>query len=174
MRDPSLRSGRQKGVFLESLIIIIGLLSLLFASSLHAGQPSDLPDDLALTTFDGKVLDSAALKSRPLVLMFGSGWCPECRREAPEMQKAYLEYRDKGVLFLCVMGMTNDEEIRDFMETYKLTFPVAKDNGFAEALGVQAIPQTFFYAKGGKFVKKIVGPASHGELVTIIEKIIGK
>ncbi len=155
-------------------IIIIGLLSLLFVSSLHAGQPSDLPDDLVLTTIDGKVLDSVALKSRPLVLIVGATWCPECRREAPEAQQTYREYEARGVMFLWVFGGSKDDDIRDFLADYKITFPVARDNGIAERLGVRVIPQTLFYAKGGKFVKKIIGPATHGELVTNIDKIIGK
>jgi cytochrome c biogenesis protein CcmG/thiol:disulfide interchange protein DsbE len=154
-------------------IIIIGLLLLLFGSSLHAG-PSDLPDDLALTKLDGKVLDAVALKARPLVLIVGATWCPECRREAAEAQKTYLEYEAKGVIFLWVFGASQDDDIRDFLAAYKITFPAALDNGIAERLGVRVIPQTLFYAKGGKFVKKIIGPASHGELVTNIDKIIGK
>ena len=154
--------------------IIIGLLSLLFVSSLHAVQPSELPDDLVLTTLDGKVLDSASLRSRPLVLIIGSTWCPECRREAPEIQQAYLEYEARGVMFLCVFGAGRDDDIRDFLATYKITFPAARDNGLAERLGVRVIPQTLFYAKGGKFLKKIIGPVTRGELVTNIDKIIGK
>ena len=156
------------------VIIVIGLLCLLFVSSLHAGQPSDLPDDLVFTTIDGKIFDSAALKARPLVLIIGATWCPECRREAPEVQKAYLEYEARGVMFLCVFGGSKDDDITDFLATYKITFPVVRDNGIAERLGVRVIPQTLFYAKGGKFVKKIIGPASHGELVTNIDRIIGK
>ncbi len=156
------------------IIIITGLLSLLFVSFLHAGQSSDLPDDLALTTLDGKVLDPAALRSRPLVLIVGATWCPECRREAAEAQKTYLEYKDRGVMFLWVFGASQDDDVRDFLAAYKITFPAAMDNGIAERLGVRVIPQTLFYAKGGKFVKKIIGPASHGEFVSIIDKMIGK
>jgi cytochrome c biogenesis protein CcmG/thiol:disulfide interchange protein DsbE len=155
-------------------IIITGLLLLLCVSSVHAGQPSDLPDDLALTTLDGKALDPVALRSRPLVLIVGATWCPECRREAAEAQKTYLEYEARGVMFLWVFGASRDADIRDFLAAYKITFPAALDNGIAERLGVRVIPQTLFYAKGGKFVKKIIGPASHGELVSNIDKIIGK
>ncbi len=156
----------------QSFFICVFVLSLGFAA--HAGQNRDFPDNYALTTLSGKSLDSAALKSRPLVLIIGAAWCPECRREAPEVQKAYLEYKDRGVMFLWVFGGSKDDDIWEFLMDYKITGTAARDNGLAEMLGVRAIPQTLFFARGGKFVKRIVGPASHEELVTTIEKIIVK
>jgi thiol-disulfide isomerase/thioredoxin len=106
--------------------------------------------------------------------VIGACWCPECRQEAPEVQKAYLEYKDKGVAFLYVLAVSKDEEIREFVETYKITYPVAKDNGVVGILGVRAIPQTFFFSKGGKFEKRIMGVATHKELTRNIEKIMAK
>ena len=140
----------------------------------HAGRTKDFPDNLTFTTFEGKTVDSVALKSSPLVLIISASWCPECKRQAPELQKAYLAYKDKGVQFLCVLGGSKDDEAAEFMETHKVTFPLAKDNGIAEMLGVRAIPQTFFFSRGGKFEKRIMGPATYRELISNIEKIIGK
>lgn len=144
------------------------------ALSVHAGQAKDFPDNLTFTTLEGKTLDSATLKGAPLVLVIGACWCPECRQEAPEVQKAYLEYKDKGAAFLYVLAVSTDEESKDFVETYKITYPVAKDNGIVDALGVRAIPQTFFFSKGGKLEKRIIGCATHKELTSNIGKIIAK
>jgi len=144
---------------------------LLTSSFVFAGQSKDLPDNLTFTTMDGKTITSTALKASPLVLMIGAAWCSECRREAPEVQRAYLLYRDKGVGFLCVLGNSTDPDIRDFMDSYGVTYPVARDNGIADALGVRVIPQTFFFFKGGVFSKKIMGAATYKELVSNIEKI---
>ena len=158
---------------MKRLLFISGCIVLLVVSA-HAGQAKDFPDNLTFTTVDGKTLDSAALKGAPLVLVIGACWCPECRQEAPEVQKAYLEYKDKGVAFLFVLAASKDEEIRDFVKTHKITYPVAKDNGLVDALGVRTIPQTFFYSEGGKFSKRIFGCATHRELTSNIEKIMAK
>jgi len=158
---------------MRRLFFICGCIVSL-ALSAHAGQAKDFPDNLTFTTMDGKTVDSAALKAAPLVLFVSAPWCPECRREAPEIQKAYLEYKDKGVQFLCVLGGSKDDEAREFMETYKVTFAVAKDNGIVEILGVRVIPQTFFFSKGGKFEKRIMGVATHKELTSNIEKIMAR
>lgn len=152
----------------------IWVFAFLLAISAHAGQSRDFPDNLTFTTMDGKTVASAALRGAPLVLVIGACWCPECRQEAPEVQRAYLEYEAKGVAFLYVLAVSKDEEIRDFVETYKITYPVAKDNGIVELLGVRAIPQTFFFSKGGKFEKRIMGAATLKELTSNIEKIMAK
>ncbi len=145
---------------------------LLTASFLDAGQSKDLPDNLTFTTTDNKTIASAELKASPLVLMVGAAWCPECRQKASEVQKAYLLYKDRGVRFLCVLGKSSDEDLAEFRETCKITYPVVKDNGLAEALGVRVIPQTFFYAKGGVFSKRIMGVATQKELLSNIETIL--
>ncbi len=62
-----------------------------------------------------------------------------CKAEAPELQKAYLSYKDKGVLFIGVFTMSGDADIRKFAATYRLTFPVGKDNRLSRALGVMGI-----------------------------------
>jgi thiol-disulfide isomerase/thioredoxin len=155
-------------------LFFICVFAFSLALSVHAGQSKDFPDNLTFATLEGKTFDSATLKAAPLVLVIGACWCPECRQEAPEVQKAYLEYKDKGVAFLYVLAVSKDEEINDFVETYKITYPVAKDNGIVDALGVRAIPQTFFFSKGGKFEKRITGCATHKELTKNIEKMIAK
>jgi peroxiredoxin len=155
-------------------VFFIFLLIVSLIGSAYAGRSKDFPDSLTFTTLDGKAVDSAALKSAPLVLIISAAWCPECKRQAPEVQKAYLEYKDKGVRFLCVLGGSRDAEIKEFQEIHKVTFPLAKDNGIIEFLEVRAIPQTFFFSKGGTFEKRIMGPATYRELTSNIEKIIVK
>ena len=142
--------------------------------ALRSASATELPQNITLMTQDGGSVNTTALRDSPLVLMIGSAWCPECRKEAPEFQKAYLAYKDKGVQFLMILCMSKDDDIRDFILTYKITHLIAKDNGLADALGVRPIPQTFFFSKGGKLKKKIFGAAGYRELSANIEKLIAE
>ena len=142
--------------------------------ALRSASATELPQNITLMTQDGGSVNTTALRHSPLVLMIGSAWCPECRKDAPEFQKAYIAYKDKGVQFLMVLGMTSDDDFRDFIATYKITHLIAKDNGLAEALGVRPIPQTFFFSKGGKLQKRIFGEASYRELSKYIDKLIAE
>jgi peroxiredoxin len=153
-------------------VICLSVVTLAFFWS--DAPPKDLPGDFTFAAIDGTTIDARSLKGAPVVMVVGASWCPECRKEAREFEKAYRAYKDKGVVFIGVLGNSSDDQIKDFVQTYKLTFPVGKDNGIADAFGVRLIPQTFFFSRDGKFIKKIVGDASYKEISLQIEKILVK
>lgn len=68
--------------------------------------------------------------------------------------------------------MSNDEDIKKFAETYKITFPVGKDKELAKKFGVMGLPTTVFIAKNGRIVKRHVGIITNEELKSDIEGIL--
>lgn len=58
------------------------------------------------------------------------------------------------------------------METYKITFPVGRENGIAEKLGVRGIPVTVFLDRNGKIAKRHIGVINYAELSSNIEAIL--
>ena len=68
--------------------------------------------------------------------------------------------------------MSEDEEIRKFVETYRITFPVGRENGIARMLGVRGIPTTVFVAKDGRIVKRHIGVITNEELNSNIGTIL--
>jgi thioredoxin-related protein len=68
--------------------------------------------------------------------------------------------------------MGDDDDIRKFAETYKITFPVGKDKELAKMFGVMALPVTVFVSKDGKIVKKHFGVITREELNSNIEAIL--
>jgi len=48
---------------------------------------------------------------------------------------------------LGVFAQSKEKDIRKFAKKYQLTYPVGKENGIAEALGANGIPETFFITK---------------------------
>ena len=83
-----------------------------------------------------------------------------------------MQYKDRGVFFFAVFGGSSEKDIREFAESHKITYPVGKDNGIVDAFGIRVIPQTFFFAKEGKFVKRIRGCAMHHEFSKTLDKIL--
>lgn len=67
---------------------------------------------------------------------------------------------------------SKDAEIKKFVDAYKMTFPVGKEDGIAEKLGVRGIPVTVFVAKDGKIVKRHMGVISQEELTSNIEAML--
>lgn len=154
---------------MRKLHIIIALFMLA-----SVGQARDLDHDFSFVSLDGRTIDFKSLAGAPLVMIVGAAWCPQCRAEAPHIQKAYEAYQGKGVVFIGVFGNSKDEEIKEFIENYKLAFPVGKDIGIVKAFGVRAIPQTFFFDRNGRCIRRIIGAASYEEISEYVEKMIEK
>ncbi len=68
--------------------------------------------------------------------------------------------------------MSSDDEIRKFVETYKITFPVGKEKGLAGMLGVRGIPMTVYIDKKGRIVKRQFGVATYADLSATIEAML--
>ena len=58
------------------------------------------------------------------------------------------------------------------METYKITFPVGRENGIAEKLGVRGIPASVFLDKNGRVTKRHIGVINYVELSSNIEALL--
>jgi thiol-disulfide isomerase/thioredoxin len=128
--------------------------------------------EFSFKTVDGKTVEYKATNKSPFVVNIGAHWWPECKKEAPELQKAYQAYSGKGVKFLGVFVMSSDSDIRKFVETFKVTFPVGRENGIAERLGVRGIPVTVFLDKNGKIVRRHIGVVTYADLSSNIETIL--
>lgn len=68
--------------------------------------------------------------------------------------------------------MSKDEDIKRFRETYNITFPVGKDDGFAKTLGFRVMPTTVFVTKDGNIMKRYAGEITYPELIENIEALL--
>jgi len=76
------------------------------------------------------------------------------------------------VFFLGVFVKSKDDEINKFVETYRMTFPVGREDGIAGMLSVKGIPATVFVAKDGRIIKRHIGVITYEELASNIEAIL--
>ena len=68
--------------------------------------------------------------------------------------------------------MSSDDDIRKFVETFKITFPVGRENGIAEKLGVRGMPVTVFLDKNGRVAKRHIGMINYEQLASGIEAVL--
>ena len=71
---------------------------LLYATSML--KPGTAAPDFTLPTLAGKKFSLSQLKGKVVVLDFWASWCPDCRRDAPNVVRLYREYKGKGVVFV--------------------------------------------------------------------------
>ena len=52
--------------------------------------------DFTMQTIDGKPFTLSELKGRVVVLDFWATWCPDCRKEIPEVKNIYKKYQKRN------------------------------------------------------------------------------
>jgi len=129
------------------------------------GRPGSLESRLGSALDDGS-LSTAELRGMPVVLNFWASWCPPCRSEAPELERAWERARGQGILLLGLNMQDVTEDAERFVKDLGLTYPNVRDKSDAVARdwGVAALPETFFIDRRGRIVAHVIGAISERRL----------
>ena len=65
-------------------------------------KPRTVAPDFELPSPDGKKVSLSQFKGKYVVLDFWASWCPDCRKDAPNVVAMYNRFKDKGVAFVGV------------------------------------------------------------------------
>jgi len=63
--------------------------------------------DFAFTDLDGKPHQFSEFRGKYVMLDFWGTWCGPCRKELPDLEKAYQQFRSRGFV---VLGMDDDKD----------------------------------------------------------------
>ena len=102
--------------------------------------------DFKMKTMDGKTFRLSSLRGRTVVLDFWASWCPDCRKDAPEVVRMAKEYGPLGVEFVGVSMDTDVEAWRKGCEQLGITFTQIselkkfRETDISKAYGVKWIP----------------------------------
>ena len=80
-------------------------------------QPGTVAPDFTMNTPDGKPFSLSSLKGKTVVLDFWASWCPDCRKDMPELNKLYEEFASDSVVFINISYDT-DKEVLDKAAAY--------------------------------------------------------
>lgn len=135
----------------------------MISRSVWIGDPAPT---FTLVEYDsGKEVSLTALKGGPVVINFFSAACATCREELPAIAEFYHAHGGK-VGFLAIDTGDSTAMIKDFVERYKLEYPLLLDEEgkTATAYGITGVPETVFIDPKGVIRYWIVGAASPEEL----------
>ena len=126
-------------------------------------KPGTAAPDFELPTIDGKVLKfSDFAKGKYVVVDFWASWCPDCRRDAPEIVRLYNHFHAKGVEFLGVSFDTDKEKWKNCVEKLGIPYEQVselkrmKDSKVAGAYGIRWIPSVYLIGPDGKVLVSTV------------------
>jgi cytochrome c biogenesis protein CcmG/thiol:disulfide interchange protein DsbE len=171
------------------LVAVTGLiLLLLYGLQLRTAPPlaSGSAPEFSMTTFDGQRVASSELKGQVLVVNFWASWCVPCRDEAPALQRAWEQYRDRGLVIVGVDYVDTEPEAKNFIAEFKQTYPNGPDVGtrISQAYHISGVPETYFIGKDGKLLAGIdanghangnwVGPLPEDALNARIQQLLAR
>lgn len=118
--------------------------------------------DFKLKTPEGKSFSLKSLKGKVIVLDFWASWCPDCRKDAPEIVRMYNEYHPKGIEFVGVSMDTDVEAWKAAIDKYSIKYPQVselkqfKETNISKAYGVKWIPSIVVIGTNGKVLLSTV------------------
>ncbi|HPL97950.1 MAG TPA: TlpA disulfide reductase family protein [Smithellaceae bacterium] len=162
----------------------IGLISILAAILLFAGAPVSwsqyIPNapfkpkvlaapDFSIKDIKGKTFSLSAHRGKPVMIFFGTTWCPGCRAEVPVYKKVHETYSPRGLVVIYIDIMEPAKKVTRFAETNSITYPVLldEDGAVSRAYNVVGVPMIILLDKDG-----IVTKIGHSSSEMPLEKVL--
>jgi cytochrome c biogenesis protein CcmG/thiol:disulfide interchange protein DsbE len=132
--------------------------------------------DFTLSLFDGGQITLSELRGQVVVINVWASWCPPCRDEAPVLERAWREYRERGVTFIGVDYMDTEPAALAYLAEFGITYPNGPDLGsrIAQDYKVKGVPETFFIDPQGEIAEMYAGPLSEARLESILERLLAE
>jgi thiol-disulfide isomerase/thioredoxin len=122
----------------------------------------------------GPALSSTAYPGKVVVLNVWGSWCGPCRKEAPDLQAASEETRDRAQFIGINTRDRSEAPAEAFVRANRLSYPNIYDPDgktllvLAGELPPSAIPTTMILDREGRLAVRVLGPISRITLVQMI------
>lgn len=99
-----------------------------------------------LSQLDGGPLALSDFKGRVVVLNFWASWCTPCKREMPNLERVWREFKGRGVVVLGIDVQDDIEDAAAFVKALGITYPNVFDPSQDRLVAYQVtgIPTTVF------------------------------
>jgi peroxiredoxin len=126
-------------------------------SKIEADDERRQQTDFTLTEINGKTWTLQGLRGKVVLVNFWATWCPPCRKEMPDLETLYKQFKGQGLVILAISD-EEESKVRPFVAGQKVTYPILLDPGrkVNELFQIEGIPKTFVYDRNGKLVAQSI------------------
>ncbi|MBE6632639.1 MAG: TlpA family protein disulfide reductase [Ruminococcaceae bacterium] len=133
--------------------------------------------DFTVLDVEGNKVSLNQKIGKPIVLNFWASWCPPCKAEMPDFEKAYKQY-GSDVEFMMINSTDGKRETvetaKQFIESKGYSFPIYFDTEFEASFAYEtySLPTTYFIDRNGNIVTYAIGKISASALEKGISLIL--
>ncbi len=126
-------------------------------AKLEADDAKRQDADFTLTELNGKTWHLKDLRGSVVLVNFWATWCPPCRKEMPDLDALYGQFKDKGLVILAISD-EEDAKVSPYIAEHKISYPVLLDPGrkVNDEFIVEGIPKNFVYGRDGRLVAQSI------------------
>ncbi|MBI2035274.1 MAG: TlpA family protein disulfide reductase [Candidatus Liptonbacteria bacterium] len=138
-------------------------------NSISAGSTHTAPDFTLQKLGGGTISLSEFRGKKPVVVDFWASWCPNCRRDMPNLSRFYEKYKDK-VEVIGVNLQESESTVQDFINSRGISFLIALDppGQASNAFGIQYTNTHFLIDINGNLIRTIPGDISEADILSLI------
>ena len=110
--------------------------------------------DFSLKDIQGKTFKLSAQRGKPVIMFFGTTWCPACRAEMPLYKALYEKYARLGLKFIYVDINESTDRVARFAKTNSFPYLVLVDGdgSVANDYNLVGVPTLFLVDKAGNLI----------------------
>jgi len=127
--------------------------------------------DFTLTDLEGRTWTLQSLHGKVVLLNFWATWCPPCRKEMPDLEALYHQFKKQGLVML---GISDEEQskVQAFVAEHHTPYPVLLDPGrkVNELFAVHGIPRTFIYNRDGKLAAQAIDMRTRQQFLDLLRE----
>lgn len=130
--------------------------------------------EFSIETLDNDLVALSDLRGRVVLLNFWGTWCGPCRREMPEFQKAYEEWKAQGFEILAIAYNDTEEAMAAFRAEFALSFPLALDGSgeINDRYGIQTRPSSYLLDGDGVILARHFGIMTESQLGDLLNEAL--
>lgn len=125
--------------------------------------------DFTLTDIEGKPWSLKSLQGKVVLVNFWATWCPPCRKEMPDLESLYEQFRKQGLVVLAISD-EDASKVKPFIAEKGISYTVLLDPGrqVNTLFHVMGIPKTFIYDRTGKLAAESIDMRTRNQFLGML------
>jgi peroxiredoxin len=117
-------------------------------------QETATAPDFSLKDIQGKTFKLSSQRGNPVIMFFGTTWCPACRGEMPFYKALYEKYAGRGLKFIYIDINESAERVARFAKQNSFPYLVLvdADGSVANDYNLIGVPTLILVDKGGNII----------------------